>query len=117
VFRAALTALLIVAATVAAGAEPPLRDPMQPFRAVGTPGDPSGEPAPRFRLTAVLISSERRVAIVNGKSYLPGALVDGAEIVDIEPRSIRLRDGDTELIVHLGSSRNPAPVAEGESGQ
>ena len=34
----------------------------------------------RFRLTAVLISDARRVAIVNGKPYQPGETVDGAEI-------------------------------------
>jgi hypothetical protein len=117
VFRAPLSALLALTATVAAGAEPPLRDPMQPYRAVAGSEDPTGAPAPRFRLTAVLISSERRVAIVNGKPYRPGALVDGAEIVEIEPRSIRLRDGDAELIVHLGSPRNSASASEGDSGQ
>jgi hypothetical protein len=99
-------ALVLCACVTAASAfaEPPVRDPMQPFVAVA--GEPSGgtsaTPAPRFRLTAVLIAPSRRVAIVNGRPYQEGQRVDGAEIVSIEAHDVRLRDGKAELILHLG---------------
>jgi hypothetical protein len=59
----------------------------------------------RFVLTAVLISSERRVAIVNGKPYQLGARVDGAEIVAIEPQAVRLREHGSEHVISLGRQR------------
>jgi hypothetical protein len=118
VSNAALAAAAgLLLALTAVAAEPPLRDPMQPYRAVAGAEGPGGVPAPRFRLTAVLISPERRVAVVNGKAYGEGAHVDGVEITSIDARSIRLRDGDEELIVHLGSPRPAAPAVEGESAQ
>lgn len=91
-------ALLVTAA--AAAEEAPVRDPMRP------PGSDAAAsvvaPRPRFVLTAVLISSERRVAIVNGKPYQQGAVVDGAEIVAIERGAVRLKERGTEHVISLG---------------
>jgi hypothetical protein len=95
----------------AACAEPPLRDPMQPYRAAGGAGASGAIATPRFSLTAVLISAARRVAVVNGKPYRTGARIGGAELVAIERQSITLRDGDAELTVHLGNARSTAPAA------
>jgi hypothetical protein len=107
----------LAAAAAGAAAEPPVRDPMQPFVAVaGEPGGTSATPAPRFRLTAVLIAPSRRVAIVNGKPCQEGQRVDGAEIVSIEAHDVRLRDGRSELTLHLGGG--PAGAhAGGESSK
>lgn len=90
-------------ATVAASADdrPSPRDPTQPYGrgASVVAGMPTGA---RFTLTAVLVSSERRVAIVNGKPYLQGERVDGAEIVRIDANAVHLRDGGGEIVVPLG---------------
>lgn len=97
-------ALLAVFAAAAFAAEPPERDPTQPF-------DRTGElrfsvaNTPRFALTAVVISPTRRVAVVNGKAYLTGDVVDGARIVAIEHDSVRLRDGGADVVVSLGRPR------------
>ena len=102
----ALLATLAAALWVpAASADAPLRDPMQPYRGSGGAGGPGLAPAPRFSLTSVLISAERRVAVVNGKPYRQGARIDGAELVAIDKQSITLRDGNADLIVHLGNAR------------
>jgi len=68
--------------------------------------------APRFALTAVLISPTRRVAIVNGKPYECGESVNGAEILRIDPDAVHLREHGNELVVLLGHA-----VAVGKSRQ
>jgi hypothetical protein len=120
VFKAvavAVTLTLAAAALAANGAEPPLRDPMQPFRAVGAEGGPGAAPTPRFRLTAVVISPTRRIAVINGKPYSQGQTVGGAEIVQIDAQSVGLRDGEEELVVHLGKTHTSAKAVTGDSGQ
>jgi hypothetical protein len=93
---------------------PPPRDPMQPYaRGIGGAAAVAG---PRFTLTAVLISSERRVAIVNGKPYQSGENVDGAEIVRIESSAVHLREHGAEIVVLLGRvAPSRAPASQGEA--
>lgn len=109
-----LVAGLLAAAGVARGADAPVRDPMQPFRFVGSAGG-GGAAAPRFALTAVLISPTRRVAIVNGKPYERGETVGGAEIVRIEADAVHLREHGNELVVPLGHAAAGAKSSQGES--
>jgi hypothetical protein len=87
---------------------------MQPYaRGVGGAAAVLG---PRFTLTAVLISSERRVAIVNGKPYQSGENVDGAEIVRIESSAVHLREHGAEIVVPLGRvAPRRAPASQGEA--
>ncbi len=108
---------LIVAGTliVAGGAHAEdalVRDPMQPYRYAAGPG---GGVAPRFSLTAVLISPTRRVAIVNGKPYERGESVNGAEIVRIDPDAVHLREHGNELVVSLGHAGAAAKPSQGET--
>jgi hypothetical protein len=114
---ALLATVSLLFALAASGAEPVVHDPMQPYRAVDGVRGPGAEPLPRFRLTAVLISPTRRVAIVNGKPYTEGAHVNGAQITRIDPQSIELNDGGEELVIHLGRRHAAAPVVEGDSAQ
>jgi hypothetical protein len=88
---------------------------MQPYgRGADTFGGVAG--APRFKLTAVLISSARRVAIVNGKPYQNGQTVDGAEVVRIEPNTVHLRQNGADFVVHLGRpGMGGHSVSEGET--
>jgi hypothetical protein len=87
---------------------------MQPYRFVAGPG---GAAAPRFALTAVLISPTRRVAIVNGKPYERGESVNGAEIVRIESDAVHLREHGNELVVPLGHVAAAARPSQGEVAQ
>jgi hypothetical protein len=116
--RAVVIALGVLTVSIAYADEPlPLRDPMQPYRAVaGVAG--GGGAGPRFALTAVLISPLRRVAIVNGKPYERGDTVDGAEIVRIEADAVHLRERGNELVVPLGRvAATAARKNQGETAQ
>lgn len=110
--RVTTGALLLVLAAAAFAAEQPERDPTQPFQRTGELGR-SAAAAPRFALTAVVISPTRRVAVVNGKACLTGDVVDGAEILAIEHDSVRVRDRGAELVISLGRPQNGRPRAQG----
>jgi hypothetical protein len=119
VFRLPLLACLVALAGAAHGAEPAVHDPTQPFRA-GAPGEggsAAGATQPRFKLTAVLLSPTRRVAIVNGKALQEGQRIGGLEVVKIDSRSVLLREGNKEFVVQLGDARVSAPRAEGDAAQ
>ena len=109
-FRAAAIVAFVCSASVVVAQEAPVRDPMRPFgsaaAAVGVAAAPSG---PRFALTGVLIGASRRVALVNGKPQIEGDVVDGAEIVAIEPGAVRLRDNGSELVISLAKSASARP--------
>jgi hypothetical protein len=94
-----------------------LLDPMRPFEPPVGENGPGTAPAPRFRLTAVLISAGRRVAIINGKPYQEGQKVGGAELTYVEAKSVGLREGDREIVVHLGQTRARPKVTPGDSAQ
>jgi hypothetical protein len=108
---------LLIAGSVFA-AEPAMHDPTQPFRAAaaGEPAAPASGREPRFKVTAVIVSPTRRVAIVNGKAVQEGQQIGGAEVVKIDGRSVQLREGNREFVVQLGDARASAPHAGGDSG-
>jgi hypothetical protein len=114
VFRrcALIVAGVLVAATAARAEDAPVRDPMQPYRFAAGPG--GSVAAPRFALTAVLISPTRRVAIVNGRPYERGESVSGAEIVRIDADAVHLREHGNELVVPLGHAAAGKP-SQGET--
>lgn len=95
---------------------PALKDPTQPYRP-NADGSPVGAPQPRFRLTGLLISPTRRIAIMNGKPLQEGQHVAGAQIVKIDAHSVQLRDGDRDLVIQLGNARPNAAAAEGDTGK
>lgn len=112
-FRGLLVCSLLLAAAVGAE-ELPVRDPMRPFGSIGaTAGTPVARP--RFALTAVLISTARRVAVINGKPYQQQQLVDGAELVAIEPTVVRLREHGIDHVVVLGRPAAGTALSQGES--
>jgi MSHA biogenesis protein MshK len=84
-------------AAAAAPAENVYRDPMRPYEAPAEAGA-RAEPV-RWRLSTVLVSPERRVAVINGRICREGDRVDGALVVAIERRSVRLRVGSKDMIL------------------
>ena len=113
--RAALVlAAAVLGAWGANAEEPPLRDPMRPFGSDSSSGTVAVPDAPRFTLTAVLVSPTRRVAVVNGRPYLEGDAVDGAEIVAIELDSVRLREHGAERVISL---RRPGAGRQSVQGE
>ena len=80
--------------TCAAAQNSQLVDPMRPLR--GAPGivkPVKGENQPvkeSLRLSAVLISEQRSVAVINGKSLQKGERINGYKLVLIRPDRVEL---------------------------
>ena len=53
------------------------------------------------RLTAVVISPARRVAVIDGIPVRVGDEVGAARVIEIEPLSVRLRGPDGEVVLSI----------------
>ena len=74
-----------------------LRDPTRPYvpHALGI------SDAPRFAVNAIIVSSERRVAIVNGRRVGVGSSVEGSTVVAIEKDHLILETDGERITVGL----------------
>jgi MSHA biogenesis protein MshK len=103
-----LCVLTVVAASTAAGAQASLPDPTLP-PAAGPVDGASKAPVGRttnlgHRLQSVLISPERKLAVIDGRTVPLGGQIDGARIVEITEDGVTLRRGtQTETLpLHAG---------------
>lgn len=73
-----------------------LKDPMRPD--VYRPAPEAVESVPpridttSWRLTAVLLSAQRRVAVINGRSFQPGDTLEGFKVTRISGDRVELRN-------------------------
>lgn len=75
----------------------PLRDPTRPYSAAVTV--PTA--AVRFKLSAILVSEQRRVAVVNGQRVMQGDQVDGATVTEILSDELRLEYQGKVIVTRL----------------
>lgn len=61
----------------------------------------AGSGSPDWRLESVLVSDQRRVAVINGRAVSEGDRVNGAEVLAIKPGLVLLRTGDGRLELTL----------------
>ena len=108
-----IVALVLAGASVSQAQEPPLQDPMRPHVVVR-----SASAGPRvedgLKLTAVLVSERRRIAVINGQFYRVGDRVNGDEIIRIEPGSIQIKRGSEQILVTLSDARPTASEDDGD---
>lgn len=100
-----LVASLAIALVVfPGGAAAELADPTRP-PFFGAPDDvpPGTQRAERLVLSSVLISPGRRVAVINGHRIGVGGKVDGATVVEIERRYVRLERAGAPVELFLKS--------------
>ncbi len=109
----ALIALLAAPLAAADLQRDPTRPPSQSLPAAVV------SPVGSWKVSSILVSSERRVATINGRTVQEGELIDGARVVRIEPTTVRLRSGQQELSIHLSNRRIKKPTAYvgGEVGE
>lgn len=87
----------------------PLADPTQP-PVTGVASTKQIEPA-RQRLQSVLISADRRVAVIDGRPIPLGGRVGDATLVSIEPSEVTLQRGAArERLTLLPSAIEKRPV-------
>ena len=105
--------LLLVLVAPAEAQVAPLRDPMQPHRPVATSGAQRSAPN-RFELTAVLVSSDRKIAVINGSFHREGDWINGAQITRIELQAVHLQRGSEETVVRLNQRRTELQITRGD---
>ncbi len=62
-------------------------------------------PKPKLVLQVTLISPERRIAIINGRSYVLGSTIRGAVLTEIRPYEVTLRRNGREIRLRLVATR------------
>jgi len=71
----------------------------------------AGVPAPRreWMLSSTLISPSRRVAVINGQIVKKGDMLEDAQVLDITPLAVKLKDaqGDFSLQMLPASIKTP----------
>ena len=95
--------ILVAVANLCLGADL-LRDPTRPY----TARELTAATAPHFVVNAIIISSERRVAIVNGRRVGIGDKVGNATVIAIEKE---------RMILELYGKRISAELHDGAKGQ
>ena len=87
--------VLLGSASIAHATAEPLRDPTRPPQpAAGTAATASAAAPRQARLEAVLLSSERAIAIIDGRAKCVGDWVGAARIAAIDHDAVHLiRDG------------------------
>lgn len=120
--RVAVIGLLLLFSVSLHAAEPnALRDPLQPLGYQAQQTSTVQQAVSRtaeWRLGAVLISPERAVAVVNGRSLQVGDLLEGYKLVKIEPTSVLLQKKQKQIVLHrsgtgLKKAFSPQSVAKG----
>ena len=103
-FAATLSLFLALLLSTASScmADELLHDPTRPWTA-SVPGVATNS----FKVNAIIISTERRIAIVNGRRVAVGATVHGATIVAIETDHLVLQRNGKQIVARLshGASR------------
>lgn len=93
-----LSAAMLLCIAGSAVADSDFRDPTRPWRATVA----VSEAPKRFVVNAIIVSDERRVAIVNGKRVGEGQVVAGATVVEITKDAVRIDVDGREQTLQLG---------------
>jgi MSHA biogenesis protein MshK len=116
-----LPAALALVAWPAAHAQPALSDPTRPPNVLqGAMRDASerGEaPAAASRLQSVLISPQRRLAVIDGRTVPLGGKVDGATLVQIAETHVTLKRGDELKTLELYPGVERKAARQGQSAE
>lgn len=105
-----LCALLLCASALQAGS---INDPMRPS-GVQHKLPPASEQvsAPSYRLDSILIATDRRLSVINGKQLAEGEYIDKFKVVRIEATRVTLRSGSRSQILTLLPISVKSPPSE-----
>jgi MSHA biogenesis protein MshK len=122
---AAYCLIVLAAVSAAAGARAQvLTDPTRPPAALSAPAATSGSPSAQDEITgtqlqSILISSSRKVAVINGTMVPLGGMVGEARVVSITETQVVLRKGEeTEvLMMYPGIDKRPVKRTAARRGE
>lgn len=97
--KSMLVALLLIGFCDVSLGDEILRDPTRPYIA----SEYITAATPRFVVNAIIVSAERRIAIVNGRRVSVGGSVGGATVIVIEKDHLILEKDDERITAGLNS--------------
>jgi len=96
-----LCLLALLCGPVSAAETGRLQDPLRPVRYQAPAVEKKAEVERRsWSLSAVLLSADRAVAVINGQSLQLGDLLDGYRLVKIEPEKVLLRNNRKQVVLY-----------------
>ena len=93
-----------------------LVDPTRPPMSVAKPGTAEEAP-PATQLQSILISSRRRVAVINGNTVALGDMIGEARVVKISETEVVLRTGEETEVLKMYPGIEKQPVKRGSAGR
>ncbi len=100
-WHAIFATLALLSAVAGVRADEFLRDPTRPYTS-----QPSAVVTkPSFTVNAIIVSDDRRLAIVNGKRVMVGAEIDGATVVSITKHELVLELDGEQLTLGLNGRK------------
>lgn len=115
--------LLLISRPVPALEPDGLQDPMRPVRYQAPAADSAGEKDAaekqrNWRLSAVLISAERTLAVINGRSLQVGDQLDGFRLVEITPTQAVLKNKQKQIVLRRAGTglKKASSLADVEKG-
>lgn len=91
-----------------------VEDPMQPsWLRKRTTKQAQPETRTRFTVDTIVVSPQRRVAVINGQGVGVGEKVNGARVLDIEPDRVTLDVGGSKLTIELTVSNIKTVAKDG----
>lgn len=95
-----LCLLVLLCGPVSAAETGRLQDPLRPVRYQAPVVEKKAEvERQNWSLSAVLLSADRAVAVINGQSLQLGDLLDGYRLVKIEPGKVLLRKNRKQIVL------------------
>ncbi|NCP65806.1 MAG: hypothetical protein GW763_16720 [Paraglaciecola sp.] len=88
-----------------------LNDPTRPASSVASTKDTQGEQS--LKLNAIFITDERRLAIINGKSYSAGEQVQGKKVVTILANQVELAGPEGKQVLYVNNNNTKKDVNHG----
>ncbi len=92
-------AILLLGSMSSDAAAEILRDPTRPYSAP----QHVKQARPNFKVNAIIVSSKRQIAIINGKRVGVGEQINGATVVSIAKRELVLDVGGREITLQLNN--------------
>ncbi len=103
--------ILFTALVVACAAQAETFDPTKPviFKSKPKPRKSAPKPAPKidinaYQVSSILISPQRRIAVINGQVVSEGEKIDAAIVKEIQTAAVKLASGKTEFEIRLPSA-------------
>ena len=108
--RRTLAAVLMAGVLTGASGETEISDPTRPARSRQT--SPSATEEAELTLQTVMLSENRRVAVINGQRVQLGDRAFGARVVEIGLSGVRLRRAEGDILLTLTAASIKKPSRE-----